>query len=459
MDNATWRQKLSYFTIFIPVRIYLILFAVGTGLAYWWVNTQKPGEQNGYSLVLALLVKVAAWFIVATLLLSLLSVLVPYILFRWQRARKRVAVSLSNKHRERRGLSLQRMEMTVEPVWQPFFGFLYYRFLYDKNHLSPKFSLAPARGPLRLFQAKKTGWYHWPLPTIREYDVEKLVVYFEDIFHFFSFSTAVRVDQSFFTKPQHTQTPEETLSPKKTEEQTVRIEELRKVQGEYLNYKNFEDNDDIRRIVWKIYAKNKELVVRTPERFDPFASHTYFYSSFFDSIDVEDAPMMQTKGLNYFKNACWSVYHQLKKQGADIRFVADQDIPNRNFVSPEQQAEYAVAVSKWQIDNPLANYIQPQNASVLCVSSLADPKALANVLDQTGNTMTVVFIKLTHALKRKKITTWFGWLRWIFLQEEKEKDKTGIIRWRWSSTRRKVRQNEKQLEALLKKSEARVIAL
>ena len=459
MDNPTWRQKLSYFTIFIPVRIYLILFAAGTGLAYWWVNTQKPGEQNGYSLVLALLVKVAAWFIVAILLLSFLSVLVPYIAFWWQRKRKRVKVSLNNSHKDRRGQSLQRMEMSVEPVWQPPFGFLYYRFLYDKNHLSPKFSLAPVKGPLHLIQPKKTGWYHWPLPTIREYDVEKLVVYFEDIFQFFSFSAAVRVDQSFFTKPQQTKTPEETLSPKNTEAESVRIEELRKVQGEFLNYKNFEDNDDVRRIVWKIYAKNKELVVRTQEIFDPFASHTYFYCSFHDSIDVTDAPMMQTKGLNYFKNVCWSVYEQLKKQGADIRYVADQDIPNRNIGNAEQQAEYSVAVSKWQTNQPLNNYVQPKSASVLCVSSLTDVTALANILEQTGNTMTVVFVKLTNTLRRKKITTWLNWIRWLFLQEEKEKDKTGIIRWRWSSTRRKVKHNEKQLEALLKKSEARVIAM
>lgn len=459
MDNPTWRQKLSYFTIFIPVRIYLILFAAGTGLAYWWITTQQHAEQTAYSLVLSLLVKVAAWFIVAILLLSFLSVIIPFMVFWFHRKRKLVKINLNNSQKDRRGLSLQRMEMTVEPLWQPPFGFLYYRFLYDKNHLSPKFSLADKKAPLQLFQPRKTGWYHWPLPTIREYDVEKLVVYFEDIFQFFSFSASVRVDQSFFTKPQKTPTPEETLIPKKTEAVSVRIDELRKVQGEYLNYKNFEDNDDVRRIVWKIYAKNKELVVRTQELFDPFASHTYFYCSFFDSIGVTDAPMMQTKGINYFKNICWSVYEELKKTGADIRFIADQDIPNRNFSDSLQRAEYAVAVCKWQTKHPLINYVQPKSASVLCISSLTDPASLASLLEQTGKSMTVVNIKLTNALRRRKITTWLNWLRWLFLQEEKEKDKTGLITWRFSTVRKKIRSNEKALAALLKKSEARVISL
>jgi len=459
MDNPTWRQKLSYFTLFIPVRIYLLLFAVGTGLAYWWINSQKTGAESAYTLVLALLVKVAAWFIGAILLLSFLSVFIPFALFWWQRKRKKVKVSLNNTHKERRGQSLQRMEMTVDPVLQPPFGFIYYRFLYDKNHLSPKFSLAPLKKSLHLFQPKKTGWYNWPLPSIREYDVDKLVVYFEDIFQFFSFSVPVSVDQSFFTKPRLSDAPEEKLTPKKTEAESVRIEELRKVQGEFLNYKNFEDNDDVRRIVWKIYAKNKELVVRTQEIFDPFASHTYFYCSFYDSIDVTDSPMMQTKGLNYFKNVCWSLYTQLKKQGAEIRYIADQDIPNRNITDRNQQVEYSVAVSKWQNKLSLPNFVQPKNASVLCVSSLSDVESLSAVLEQTGTSMTVVFVKLTNTLKRPIINSWLNWVRWIFLQEEKDKDKTGLISWRWSRTRRRIRHNEKLLAEMLKRSEARVISM
>jgi hypothetical protein len=297
------------------------------------------------------------------------------------------------------------------------------------------------------------------LPTIREYDVDKLVVYFEDIFQFFSFSLPVKVDQSFFTKPKLRDTPESSLEPKKTEAESIRIEELRRVQGEFLNYKNFEDSDDVRRIVWKIYAKNKELVVRTQEIFDPFASHTYFYCSFYDSIGVNDTPMMQTKGLNYYKNVTWSIFNQLVKQGAEMRYIPDQDIPSHHFGNNNEQAEYSVAVSHWQHDNPLENFIEPKHASVVCISSLTDAATLPAVLEQTGPATTVVFIKLTNSLRRPVITTWTAWLRWIFLQEEKEKDSTAIIRWRWSAARRKIRQNEKTIEGILKQAEGKVIKL
>lgn len=457
MINATWRQKLSYFTLFVPVRVYLLLFAAAVGMGYWWLTTQKTGGENAYNLVLALLIKVAAFFIAALLLLSFLSVFIPFAVFWWMRKTKKVSVSLNNTHRESKGRSLQRMQMSIGPVMRPPFGFLFYRFLYDENLLSPKFSLAPLKPTLSFYQPQKTGWYNWPLPTIREYDVDKLVVYFEDIFQFFSFSLAVRVNQSFYTKPGTRPTPESQLVPKKTEAESIRIEELRRVQGEFLNYKNFEDSDDVRRIVWKIYAKNKELVVRTQEIFDPFASHTYFYCSFYDAIGVQDTPMMQSKGLNYFKNYSWSIFHQLVKQGAEMRYIPDQDIPNRHFASNTEQAEYSLAVSHWQTNMPLNNFIEPKHASVLCISSLADAETLPVVLEQTGAGTTIVFIKLTNSLRRPAITTWTSWLRWIFLQEEKEKDSTAIIRWRWSATRRKIKQNEKSIEAILKHAEGKVI--
>jgi hypothetical protein len=453
MDKATLRQKLSYYTLFVPVRFYLLLFVAALALASWWTSNQKTADETAFSVVLTLLVKVAAVFIVSVLVLSFLSVIIPFVAFWWQKKRGHVQVRVQNTHRKNRNTMLQRMEMSVNPVWQPPFGFLKFRFLYDENQLSPKFSMVFSKQQ-KLLQGAKSGWYNWPLPTIREYDVHKLVVYFEDIFQFFSFSTSVPVNQSFFTKPLTIRTPEEQLNPKKTENEQIRIEELRRVEGEYLNYKNFEDNDDVRRIVWKIYAKNKELVVRTQEIFDPVASHTYLYCTFHDSIGVGDSAMMGARGLNYFKNTCWSVFEQLKKQGAEVRYVPDQEIPAKHFDTPELQVEYAIAVARWQQSKPMADYVKAQDASVVCISSLTDINALETLIEQTGTSTTFVFVKLTNSLRRSWMT---NWVRWLFLQEEKDKDKMGLMRWRVSSLKNKVRKNEKNIEELLKKTDAKTI--
>ena len=87
------------------------------------------------------------------------------------------------------------------------------------------------------------------------------------------------------------------------------------MEGEYLNYKNFENNDDVSRIVWKIYAKNKELVVRIPEIMDPYASHVYLYASFFTSFNVAGSTPVEVPFLNYYKAMIWTLYQNLVKQG------------------------------------------------------------------------------------------------------------------------------------------------
>lgn len=386
---------------------------------------------------------------------SFLSVFIPFLLFKIQTRRGAVQVKLDNEQQNNRKL-LQKISMSIEPLIAPPFGFLHYRFLYDAKDLSPKFSLAKTGLQTKLFQNAQQGFYQWPLPAIRAYDVDKLVVYFEDIFQFFSLSTTVPVNQSFYTKPTGMAAGEQQIAPQKTDTETIRIEELRRVEGELLHYKNFENNDDVRRIVWKIYAKNKELVVRIPEIFDPFASHIYFYCSFFDSIGIADMPTLQTRGLNWFKNACWGMYEQIKKQGGEVKFIADQDIPTNHFTDTGKGVEYSLAVSKWQQHNPLNNYVKAKDASVVCVHSLTEVGALSQLLSQTGTGLTIVLVKLNHGMAKTNV---MNWLRWIFLQEEKDDDKTNTLKWKWSSARRKLVANEKKLEALVKGSEAKLIVL
>ena len=55
------------------------------------------------------------------------------------------------------------------------------------------------------------------------------------------------------------------IEPKSTKNDDVRTNQLRKISGEWLEYKKYEATDDIRRIVWKVFAKNKELIVRKQE--------------------------------------------------------------------------------------------------------------------------------------------------------------------------------------------------
>ena len=76
---------------------------------------------------------------------------------------------------------------------------------------------------------------------------------------------------NFYQAPDTLPQASSEISPKQTNTMDVHIEQLRKVEGDLLHYKSFEAGDDVRRIVWKVFAKNRELVVRIPERMEPLS--------------------------------------------------------------------------------------------------------------------------------------------------------------------------------------------
>ncbi len=158
--------------------------------------------------------------------------------------------------------------------------------------------------------------------------------------------------------------------------QHIRIDEMRKVEGEFLNYKNFETNDDVRRIVWKIYAKNKELVVRIPETNDPYASHVYFYASFYNNISNDFYKKFNDVFLNSYKTIVWNVFEQLYSQNNSIKYITDQEVKSVYADDELQKIKYIISTSVWQQSKDIASYFNNQYGSVICISSLTDAKQL-----------------------------------------------------------------------------------
>jgi len=416
---------------------------------------QKPADPSGIASVMTLLVKVISVFGISVMGLSLLSVLVPYVLFWMARRRGTVHVRIDNAEMTRGRKTQQKIRMEIAPLLQPVMGFLFFRFLYDKDKYSPKFHLVAGSDDSRqLIRKVHKGWYHWPLPAVREYEVERLVVYFEDIFQFFSLSLPLVVKQSFFTRPKEQAIEPGSINPKKTEAENVRIEEIRRVEGEYLNYKNFENSDDVRRIVWKIYARSKELVVRIPEIMDPYASHLYLYCSYYDGLDLHDSWLVENKGINYFKNMTWTLYKTLRGRDQEVRFVPDQPIADRHLSDKDSITEYTIAACNWQTDRDLLSYVRSKDASVVCISSLVPAAQVATMLEQHGDLAALLFVKLSNALRRPPVTQW---LRWLFVEDEKDEERRKRFIFQFSGHRRTMIRNEKEIEALLKKAEAKSI--
>jgi hypothetical protein len=330
------------------------------------------------------------------------------------------------------------------------------RLNYDDENISPKFSLVSDESKKQFFSPELNGLYNWPLQQIKEYNVSNAIIYFEDMFQLFSFAATLPVQDNFFTQPENNNYADVKVQPKKTEDTNTRIEQIRKVQGEFLNYKNFENNDDVRRIVWKIYAKNKELVVRIPEINDPYASHVYFFASYYNPVAKGIYADLFSVMLNYFKTAVWNTYQQLSRQNVLIKYISDQETKTAITDDSIQKIKYIISTSEWQNEKDLHAYFKKEEASILCISSLINADEVQNILENTGKDLVIVFVKLSNAFNKVKIK---DWLQWVFVKPDEDSIDNLRFTWNFSPLRKKILDNETKVFAILNKSESEIIVV
>jgi hypothetical protein len=240
------------------------------------------------------------------------------------------------------------------------------------------------------------------------------------------------------------------VNPKKTETLDIRIDQLRRVEGEYLNYKDFEAGDDVRRIVWKVYAKNRELVVRVPEMFEPYASHLHLYASFYEDVKSKwVASGYMSEMLNYYKNCIWTVYDTLSQKEWHVSYIPDQSFSVSETNDDAEKTARIISNSAWQDQRPLEQYFNPRTGAVLCISSFVDITDLQNMLERCESGTVVYFIKVSNRLKHYAALHWL--YRLVFLPP---KDRLSRLRasWVFSPLRLEVRRREKAVLATLAKS-------
>lgn len=447
MNFSRTTDKIKQAAFYIPFTIYFVVFAIAAIIGFKMLDNDQINAYSSFADIFRLLLKVALGFTVAIISIAFIPVLVSFLYFKYQQRKKSIRFDISTDVKESELNQKQTVRLLISPVLKPLFGFIKLRLLYDQKHYSKKFSLLE-NSRRKFFSTSIEGTYHWTLPQIKEYHVEKAVLYFEDVFQFFSIAVNLPASSHFFTQPTTKGIKDLNVTPRKTEETNTRIDQLRKVEGEFLNYKNFENNDDVRRIVWKIYAKNKELVVRIPEIMDPYASHIYLYASFFSRYNTEGNGAIEIPFLNYFKVVTWSVYQNLVKRGFDVRYIPDQEVANSKMADDQQWVKYIISTSKWHQVKDLKTYVKINDASVVMVSSLSDADEVKDLMENYGKDITFIFIKLTDSFKNQNI---IDWVQWLFVQNQKDDIDVYKRSWALSPLRMKIKENENRLTKILEK--------
>ncbi len=452
LKHLKWR--LRYFLQYFP-------FTLNTALcvaALWfsWYLLYKPApkgeEQSALIPFILLMGKLVLWIFTGLIAVSVISTIICWIMFLMANGKHRSSLKIDFTTETAKGKKNKLfLNATLESAMRPFLGFVKGRIIYDDNQMTDRFSLLSSRKKERNMRSAITGKSRMILPDIKEYDLKGGFVYFQDMLHIFSLAVAQPISGHFYQPPLLMDETDADVYPKKTQTLDVRIEQLRRVEGEYLNYKDFEAGDDVRRIVWKVYAKNRELVVRVPEMYEPYASHLYYYASFYAPVKTQWLGEGYFKEmLNYYKNCVWTVYDTLSKKEWNLSYIPDQSFNLPEFTDEAEKTARIISNSNWHKDNDLEHYFNPKHGSVLCISSMTDPNELRNLLERCDSSTVVYFVKASLVMKHFAPLNLIG--RLIFLPPQ---DRLSRLRTRWtfSPLRIQIHRREKEIEAVLSKSD------
>lgn len=444
---------IKYYLQYFPFTINTLLCGIAAYFGYKVLyQPLDKDEVAPFRPFILLMGKIVFWFMIVLVLVSVLSTIGSWLYYLWLKRRKDYKLQVSFRTESKDGQKNRMYLYTlIEGIFRPVLGFVKGRLFYDNNLLTDKFTLlSNKRKEKSIWREAITGKSRMELPDIKEYELKGGFIFFEDMLQICSLAVAQPISGHFYQPPVLTESDDKEVYPKKTESMDVRIEQLRRVEGEHLNYKDFEAGDDVRRIVWKVYAKNRDLVVRVPELYEPYASHLYFYASFDSAIKSQWLNEDYLKEmLNYYKNNVWTVYDTLSKKEWALRYIPDQQFNIAEHLSDTEKTSRIISNSEWGNGKTLNQYFNPRHGTVLCISSLTDTEELENLLDKCDGSTVIYFVKISRVFRQFAMWTWFK--RLLLLPP---KDRLNKLRatWIFSPLRLQILKREKTIEALLNKS-------
>ncbi|HTO17032.1 MAG TPA: DUF58 domain-containing protein [Edaphocola sp.] len=400
---------------------------------------------DSFNPLISLMGKMALGIFLLLILLSLISTIVAFLYYRQAKNKDSFLLKIQNSKDENEVLSITP---SMKNVFRPLLGYISGRLLLKDFAFSDTFVLASThykKNSLRMDGIYGKGALYFP--DIKEYQIKGSIIYFEDMLRLIRLPIKRNLTTSFYNAPKINNQYNLDVQPQSAKDMEERIQEMRKVEGEFLNYKQFEFGDDIRRIVWKIYGKNRELIVRNPETRNPFASKLEMYASFHNSIaTLIPGNKLANELLNVYKNAIWSLYKSLAdKQKWELIYLSEQQIPN-NIEDVQEKVAYQIAQSHWQEHSRIEQYFNLKTGTVFCIHSLTNVEDLKHFIENGGAEKIIHFTMLSSALEQSKVSLW----KRVFLLNDNQKGIQQLqTEWLLSPLRMQILKNERAINRVL----------
>jgi hypothetical protein len=435
--------KLKLFSIgyYIPFTFNFLITIAILILSLYYLSYLNSAPDSSYKAIAQLLIKAVVVFLFAFICFGMLTSLIPFLIFSLNK-KKRYFTLINSSNDE---ANINTIHFNSYPVIVPFLGSVFIRLGYNLNLIGDKDVVQFKTS--NYYKLKFNSQFIYKFNELKEYNITSVLIYFEDYFHFFSF--VIKHSTNHFYKPKLSANEENKLNFAPTSNVTseVRIEELKKLEGELINYKNFESNDDVRRIVWKIYAKNKDLVVRIPEILDPFASHVDVFISSNTVINLDDNKINYSLFLNHYKQTIFNFYNSLQKNKIENNLYFDNYDFTQSFNTKHEQILNSILKLNWQNNMLLAELVKSKSNAVIFIHSLSNPKDVEDLLEKFNYKCQIIFVKLSSTLKNNIIN---DWINWVFI-ESKQTDFFYLKKaYKISPNYFHLIDNEKKLDKLLK---------
>lgn len=439
---------LAYYRQFLPITIHGILLILGL----IWIARNVPPLSADESIagsdasLLWLMLKIAALLGLLLAALSLISTLVVWIYYLRALRRGKVIWSVYAEEDEKQGQPAP-LRLILHKRLRPLLGAVRGRWVFDQLALSASFPLFGRKHTRagRAYHLAELPALEWP--DLQEYALQKAILQVQDLFRLVSLPLVLDFRQSYTPPPPRQESQTMSPPPRLQRESDQRVPWLRKAQGDYIQHKDFEAGDDIRRIAWKWYARNRELLVRIPEIQEPYASEIYIYASFYEDPKLAALPRPYNREmLNFYKTQIWTALEGIKASSARVHLLIDQPVE----VPPSASALPAdwglITQASWQADPPPGSWVDTSKASLLLISSFVRPQDLEDLLEKGDGNLRILLIRLSETFPKAR--PWAKLLS-LFLRPQGGRWKRLQAQWWYSPWRRRLRRREQQLTKIL----------
>jgi hypothetical protein len=436
----------TYWSKLTGVRWPLILSLIVFWMASTWLKSEYQSDDSNLWLVMKLFLRFLQIVIIGLFALSLLTAITTWAYFMILVRNKKITLQAKFGDGQKAEAGWVPLSVMITgPVLRPLLGTIQARLIFVGKSISERIILdSNVSKPKQLWHHSIRGTGQTLLHDRGIYDVEKVLISFCDMLGLLSLPCRIPFTQQLYTLPQPLPEKKVKAQPHSTEEQKHRIEVPKRVEGEYVNYKEFETGDNIQRIVWKIYAKSGQLVVRIPEIKDPYASHLYLYVSFFHGFNLKEGAF-ETELLNVYKDLVRNLFEAVQKNGYDVRIPQDQEVPKLSGLGDKKVELFQITAASWQDKNAPSVYVKSNKAAFVCLSSLTPSHEIELLAKSLPPAIPLLIIKLSTAIAspfQLKIKD-------IFFRPEKKPSDNLRQPWLLSSLRKTLIHNELEIKRVL----------